>query len=427
VSTHVQTFGALPGTSGCIEHTLSPSVYTAYTGLAACRVFAKKTTPTKATFAFFQFDASSAPIPDNATITGVEFFQFLSATQPAGSPELRITLYDFGQIIGAALNGTAAEFGGGDFVEATTRADLPSNVWLDLLDGWGQEDKDAYLYLISRTGTTDVRIRDGSIQGDGDSEWGINFNGTKESEYCKLRITYTLPGATATGSGTASASATVAAAGSATATGRGTSQAPATVGSVGSSTATGRGTAQATASTSSAGSATSTGRGTATAEASVTGISSVTATGRGTSSLAATADALGSATLTGIGTAEASGTVTSTAWASATATGLGTASCSAEVEQATASATATGRGWASCHARVEPPTPMARHFARRSVRSAHFASRSVSAVHRATRSVAAVHAATRSVSTTHHATCSCKPANTATRGSRRITDVCTID
>ena len=427
----VVQFDFVDSKSGKITYS-PPGSYVAATGPSNCQTGQNTVLGTKWR-AFFNFDTSS--LPDNALISMVEFLVRKSIGQPSGDPQWYQLKFSVGTFIGAALNGTAAEFSAGTLM-VTLTGKPADNSWLDLNDEWGSPE----LY-VNRTGDTDIKVWDDSTKGNGDPSWGINFN--YGALRCALRITYTVPSATATGRGTASASAAVTTAGRATATGSGTAQAAATVRASGAASATGRGTASltgtvvgrgsitATGSGSAsalarvivAGGATSTGIGTTQATAVVTAFGASIASGRGAALLTAIVTALGSGTATGRGIAEGSatvalpgscsatgrgtaeliatviaagiatatglGTIEVAAWvtasASAAVTGRGMATCDGQVEERTASATATGYGFAWCHLTEVYFDPLARHFGTRAVRAASAGVRSVASVHRVSR------------------------------------------
>lgn len=132
--------------------------------------------------AFAQFDTST--LPDDAIISTVEYKTAMALSQPSGEPDSRIMSIYIGSFIGAALNGNVGEFTGGTFM--LSRDEFIDGEWIDLSEGL--EDPTT---LVSRTGTTDIRIADESIQGGGDTSWGRNFNTAKVK--CQLRVTYELP------------------------------------------------------------------------------------------------------------------------------------------------------------------------------------------------------------------------------------------
>ncbi len=363
----VVEFNFVDSKSGKITFT-PPSFYMAATGYGNCQT-GQDTSSGQKWRAFFNFNTSS--LPDNALITKVEFLVRLNTAQPNGEPDTTYIKFSIGTFIGAALNGTSAEFEGGTLM-VTLPVEPNDNTWLDL-----NQDSQHPENYVKRAGDTDIKVWDDSIQGGGDSYWGLNFNTAKAK--CKLRITYTVPSATATGRGTASVSATVAAAGSAMATGRGTAEGSGKVASRGAATATGRGVVQATAAVAAMGSSISTGRGTAESTAAVTTFGSSTATGRGLIELTAIVIATAGAMATGRGTVVVTATVVIHAFASAT--GRGTASCDGQAQGPTASATATGRGFAICRLTAVYLEPIARHSGSRTVRATHAVVRAVSPIH----------------------------------------------
>ncbi len=367
----VVEFNFVDGKSGKITYT-PPTFYMAATGYASCQT-GQNTTLGQKWRAFFSFDTSS--LPDNALIQKVEFLVRLNTGQPSGEPENTYIKFSIGTFIGAALNGTPDEFNGGTLM-VTLTAEPYDNTWLDLNQDLGSPES-----YVNRAGDTDIKVWDDSVRGGGDASWGLNFNTSKAK--CKLRITYTVPSATATGRGIASGAGKVTAAGSATATGRGTSQGAATVRAAGVSTMTGRGTAQLAAVVTAVAASTSTGRGSVQLRAVVGSIGSATATGSGSVDLVAAVIVLGAGVATGRGAMEIIAAVETIAVASAT--GYGTAFCEAFVAEGTASVTATGRGLAWCHLTEVRFDPLARHFGNRTVRASSAGVRSVSRVHAATR------------------------------------------
>lgn len=367
----VVEFNFVDGKSGKITYT-PPTFYMAATGYASCQT-GQNTTLGQKWRAFFNFDTSS--LPDNALIEKVEFLVRLNTGQPSGEPENTYIKFSIGTFIGAALNGTAEEFNGGTLM-VTSTAEPYDNTWLDLNQDLGGPET-----YVNRSGDTDIKVWDDSVRGSGDASWGLNLNTSKGK--CKLRITYTVPSATATGRGYATCAGSVAAIGGATATGKGFAEAAVSVGSSGSATASGRGQAELTGSVIVACSGTATGRGTVVIDAVVSALGSAEATGLGTAQLAAAVIVAVVAAATGRGSIEITATVT--AFAVATATGRGAAECDAWVQEPSASATATGRGFAWCRLTEVHFDPLARHFGSRAVRAGSRGIRAVSPVHSATR------------------------------------------
>jgi len=358
---YIATLPFLDAKSGNITYT-PPSSYVAATGSAECQTGQSTFSDTNWR-AFFSFNTAS--IPNHAQIEFVGFLVYLSKNQPFGMPQYYRLKFSIGTFIGGALDGTAEEFNAGTLM-VTLESKPAHGTLVDLdEDGHGPE---AYVNL---SGETDVKVWDDSVQGSGDSSWGIDFN--QKYQTCRLQVMYTVPEATATGRGTASASATVTAAGSGTAVGRGTSDVAATVTASGSSVVTGIGLAELVASVAAAGAAMATGVGTAKAAGSATAIGAAAATGRGSAHLIPAVAAAASATMTGRG--EAEGVATVMALAAATTTGRGTTLCDAGVEGGTASAVATGRGIANCRLTIVWFEPLARHLGARDVSWVHSASR----------------------------------------------------
>ncbi len=365
----VVTLDFVDSKSGKITFT-PPSSYVAATGWGNCQtgqdvILAKKWR------AYFNFN--TAGLPDTALVSKVEFLIRKNSAQPGGSPEIYYLKFSIGTFIGTALDGTPTEYAAGTLM-VTLTAPPTDGTWLDLA-------QDAYnpCPYVNLTGDTDIKVWDDSIQGAGDSYWGLNFNQSKAK--CKLRITYTVPSATATGRGTASAAGKVTAAGRATATGRGTAQGTATVRVVGASTVTGRGTAQLTTVVTALATVAATGRGTAQVAAVVGSSGSAKATGRGSVEIVAFVVVPGGGVATGRGDAGATAFVES--FASASATGCGTAFCDAHVTERTASATATGYGWAWCRLTEVHFDPLARHSGTRTVRVRNAGTLSVPHAHAA--------------------------------------------
>lgn len=266
MSTIVQTFDFTPSTSGCIVR--SPATgqsYVAITGVTACDVWRKVTATTSEIRAYFQFDTSS--IPDHADLLGAEFYQFLHPIQPDGSPEILYLSLWFGPIIGSSLDGTRAEWNAAAAQNGPLMSTEVSDTWIDLVAEWTPEEiKELLPTVLDVTGTTDVLIFDTSVPGSGSASWGTAFNGVDGDQYCKLRVTYTVPSGTATGRCLASGVGTVISGGSVvlgTASGTGSGSVSAS-GSLVRSTvaaATGRGSAVALLVGVVAGAATATGRG----------------------------------------------------------------------------------------------------------------------------------------------------------------------
>lgn len=367
----VVEFNFVDSKSGKITYT-PPSSYVAATGASNCQTGQNVIGGVKWR-AYFNFDTSS--LPDNALISSVEFLIRKNTAQPGGVPEIYYLKFSIGTFIGAALNGTPAEFTAGTLMVTLTEPPL-DNTWLDL----NQDSHSPELY-VNRTGDTDLKVWDDSIQGTGDSYWGLNFNGKAK---CKLRITYTVPSGTATGRGFASGAGTVTSSASSNATGKGLAQGEATVASAGSAMASGHGLVELRASVIAAGSAAAAGRGAAELVAVVSAVGSAEATGLGAADALALVVAAGVAAVTGRGTVEILATVT--VLASGIATGHGAASCDAWVQEPSASATATGHGFAGCRLSEVHFDPLARHFGTRAVRARTTGVRVVPAMHAATRS-----------------------------------------
>lgn len=366
----VVEFNFVDTKSGKITYT-PPSSYVAATSWSNCQTGQNVFGGVKWR-AYFNFNTAS--LPDTALISKVEFLIRKNTAQPGGNPEIYYLKFSIGTFIGALLDGTPAEFGAGTLMVTLTVPPV-DNTWLDL----NQDFHHPELY-INRIGDTDLKVWDDSIQGAGDSYWGLNFNSTKTK--CKLRITYTVPSGTATGRGYATCAGSVTAIGGATATGKGFAEAVVSVRSSGSATASGRGQAELTGMVTVAGSSTATGRGTIVIEAVVSGIGSAEATGLGAAQLVASVIAAGVAAATGLGSVEITATVT--VFASATVTGRGAAACDAWVQEPSASATATGHGFAWCRLTEVHFAPLARHFGSRAVRAGSTGIRAVSTVHSAT-------------------------------------------
>lgn len=169
-------FAFTDGTSGKIVFTLG---YTASTGSANCIVAYNSISGAK-TNTFFQFNTST--LPDDATVTVVNFGYIESTTQPPTSPS-KMYVY-IGDFIGAALNGNAGEFTGGTYMLDAVAGGWINNsgVYYDL----AAEDNDPTGF-VSLTGTTDVRFEHDTVAGTN----GRNFNTAKLK--CTLLVTYTQP------------------------------------------------------------------------------------------------------------------------------------------------------------------------------------------------------------------------------------------
>lgn len=157
------------------------TTYTAATGSSNCQC-GRDTNPPGFDndwlwYAFFQFDTSA--LPNNAIILSADILVILAAVQPGGAPDTRAHSFYVGDFIGAALNGTAAEFTGGNLVQ--TISDVSDSTYYDI----GTTN-------VNVSGNTDVCIRDESVKGAGDDAWGRSFNTTKVK--CELRVNYGLPG-----------------------------------------------------------------------------------------------------------------------------------------------------------------------------------------------------------------------------------------
>lgn len=363
----VVEFPFVDGKSGKITFT-PPSSYMAATGWAACQT-GKHTLDGSNWRAFFNFDTSS--IPDHAQVTKVEFLNRMGLIQIGGGPDLYLLQFSIGSFIGAALDGTADEFYAGTLM-VSLYAKPEDNTWLDLNQhGHGPQ---AYVNL---TGDTDIKVWDDSSQGAGDPYWSTDFNTGRHN--CRLRVTYQVPSASATGRGTAVAEATVVFPGMAVATGKGAALASAVVAAQGSVAAVGRGVAEVIASVAVIGAGLATGRGLVVALVSVEAAGVASALGRGFAGIVPTIIADGIAGVAGRGFAAGAAIVTSVA--SGTATGRGAVFCDATAESLSAAAVATGHGMASCSLVAVYLEPVARHFAIRAARPKHGAVRSVSRAH----------------------------------------------
>jgi len=322
-------FNFIDSKSGKITYSPS-SGYVPATGWANCQTGQNTQSP-QSWRAFFNFDTSS--LPDNAQVTKVEFL-IRVPNPPYFDPLAYRVGFSVGTFIGAALDGNAEEWVGGAYmVSLLSRA--TDNTWLDLAVAGNDPTG-----FVNRTGDTDVQAFDYSI---GDTElwyWTTSFNMSKTK--CQLRVTYSLPSATATGRGTTAATAGVVlpAAG----------------------IATGTGSVQVTAIVISAGSAEATGRGTIAASAGVILPAAALATGIGSVQVTAAVVITGAAAATGYGTAELVAAIL--------ASGV---------------AIATGRGGATCALVGTYFEPLARHLGTRPVRAAHVEARSVAWVHTGTR------------------------------------------
>lgn len=322
-------FDFIDSKSGKITYNPS-SGFVAATGWANCQTGENTLIP-QSWHAYFNFNTSS--LPDNAQVTKVEFL-IRSPKPPYIDPLAYRVGFSIGTFIGAALDGNAEEWGGGAYM-VTILSRAPDNTWLDLAVA-GNDPRG----FVNRAGDTDIQAFDYSI---GDTEhwtWITSFNTSKAK--CQLRVTYSLPSATATGRGTVAATAGVVlpAAG----------------------IATGTGSVQATAIVISAGSAEATGRGVIAASANVILPAAALATGIGSALVTAAVVITGAAAATGYGTAELTAAIL--------ASGV---------------AIATGRGSATCALVGTYFEPPARHMGTRAVRTAHVEARSVAWVHTGTR------------------------------------------
>lgn len=396
--------------------------YLVSTGWASCSTGYDESEAREDYRGYFSFNTSS--LPDDCTVTLVEFKVIRGTTEPSGAPETYRLKWSVGTFIGRDLNGNVGEWQGGTWV----RTDLskPANfTWIDLGSGAPA--------LISLTGDTDVKAWDDSTEGDGDNYWGIAFNTSKSK--CQLRVTYGWNWATATGRGHSSAAGGAIRSGSATATGSGDSSAVGAAIRSGSATATGSGNSSAAGQAIRSGSATATGSGDGSALGRATRSGSATATGSGNSAAAGGAIRSGSATATSSGDSSAAGRAIRSA--SAAATGSGSASATGVVVRS-ASASATGSGDSSAAGAVirsasaavtgygyssgvltQHSLPLAMHCASRSVSAVDLNTRSISQIHSAALCVAAVNETSRSVQAVDTASCAVAPADAETRGPRR--------
>lgn len=132
--------------------------------------------------AIFQFDTSS--IGAGATIQTVEFKPIDGASQPAGATNPDAWLMLIGNWIGATLDASAADWGGGN-VMRTIGSTLSSGTWYDLAaDG---ADPTPY---VDGSGTTDIALW--INKNTSGTDWARNFN--QDRDKCQLRVTYTQGG-----------------------------------------------------------------------------------------------------------------------------------------------------------------------------------------------------------------------------------------
>lgn len=216
--------------SGKITY-LPPSSYVAATGWANCQTGQNQQTGENQR-AFFNFDTSS--LPDQAQIEKVEFLIHVPKI-PAIDPVIYRVGISIGTFIGAALDGTTDEWNGGAYM-VTLYSRPTSGTVVDL--GATGNNPGAH---VNRSGDTDIKVWDYSI-GDVDTWfWMTSFNTSRDK--CQLRITYSLPSATATGQGDATATAGIIHPASGVVTGTGSVQAVASMVSTGTAVVTGRGAA----------------------------------------------------------------------------------------------------------------------------------------------------------------------------------------
>lgn len=171
--------------------------YTPHTGWEECET--GRTNPFRRWRAFFSFDTSS--IPAHYQIEWV-WFRIMRRAGLPGNPETYVLRFSIGTFIGAALDGNAAEWNGGTLM-VTLNSPPATKTTVDLADDG--EDPCPY---VNKSGDTDLKIWDDSIQGFGDTAWETNFN-TDTSSRCRLYVGYSIPSATLTGIGTLSCAADV--------------------------------------------------------------------------------------------------------------------------------------------------------------------------------------------------------------------------
>lgn len=311
---------------------------------------------------FVSFDTSS--LPDHAQIEEV-VFRCRRAADPIGDPEEYHLHFSIGTFIGAALEET--DWALGDLM--VTLDEKPADKQDVDLSADGADPRPH----VNRTGYTDVKVWDGSLQIGGDPEWGTNFNPATLSR-CKLFVTYSVPSATLTARGSFSASAVVIRGAAATLTARASAEFAATAIVSGSVVATGVGRADfAGGVILSSANCTMEGRGSLEAAGGVLHASAgATLTGRASAEFAAAAIVRGSCT--------------------ATARGIMTAA--AGVLRSTAAATMTGRAFFSCSGNLGV-LPLAVHAATLSVNGIDSGDRTVRAVHDSEIDLANIDAAVR--------------------------------
>lgn len=383
------TFDFVDSKSGKITLS-SPSMYVAATGSANCQT-GQNTLSQQTWRAFFNFDTSI--LPEGAQVTKVEFL-IRVPKPPYIDPVVYRVGFSIGSFIGAALDGNAGEWSGGSYM-ATIYARATDNTWLDLAVAGNDPTG-----FVNTAGDTDIKVWDYSI---GDTEhtfWTTSLNTTRDK--CKLRVTYSLPSATATGQGDAAATAGIVHPASGVATGAGSVQAVASMVSTGTAVVTGRGAASVASGVILPAGALATGRGTSAAAADqvlpgaalVTGSgwSQVTAftistaaavgTGRGLSQAAACLVLPVELVASGVGSAQGAAVVDLTG--SGIASGIGSAELAVTID-VNARAVATGQSHASCSLGLGYTAPPARHLATRGVQAAHSATRSLAWVHAGSR------------------------------------------
>lgn len=177
------TFNFTDGVSGYVQKLTNffGSTYSAATGWGSCGARFYYNMATGVTYnkhAIFQFDTSS--IGPGATIQTVEFKPIDGAIQPAGATNPDAWLIKIGNWVGASLDASAADWGGGNTMR-TIGTNLSSGTWYDLSD----DGADPTPY-VDASGTTDIALW--IDETDSGTDWARNFNVSRDK--CQLRVTY---------------------------------------------------------------------------------------------------------------------------------------------------------------------------------------------------------------------------------------------
>ena len=172
----VVTLDFTDGVSGNIDYTLAGG-YVATTGALNAAVV-RHTGALYTMRAFFQFDTGSYfSLYDVTSIDFVELYIALRTSQP--SIPSYVDAY-IGNWIGPSLDGSSADFNGGNFMIDSPPGGFVDKTYYNLGDGG--HDPTGY---VSLTGTTDIALR-GVYTAAGQ---GQNYNWAKDN--CRLRVTFT--------------------------------------------------------------------------------------------------------------------------------------------------------------------------------------------------------------------------------------------